>query len=242
MRRFRSVLGPVGAVTAIPAIALVIGVMPAGGALAQEAEAATGQAQAAVETVEPFSLGAISDYSGIIERPLFSRNRRLARTAGGAAAAAIPSAANIRSGQFRLAGVIIMGDEKYALLKHEQDPEYSRVEEGTLFQDWLVEAILPGEVVLSRNGVKDKVALHDNLPSALDKRKAQRKAAVAQRVARRRGSAARRGQGQNNFVRRLSESNATPAPPTGAQARPSILVPPAKTETRRRGPGDETNQ
>ena len=97
------------------------------------------------ETVEPFSLGAISDYSGIIERPLFSRNRRLAGTAGGAATATIPSAANIRSGQFRLAGVIIMGDEKYALLKHEQDPEYSRVEEGTLFQNWLVEAILPGE-------------------------------------------------------------------------------------------------
>lgn len=242
MPRFRSVLGCVGAVIAVTVIGPVIALMAAGGALAQEAEAATGQAQTATETVEPFSLGAISDYSGIIERPLFSRNRRLARTAGGAAAAITPSAANIRSGRFRLAGVIIMGDEKYALLKHEQDPEYTRVEEGVLFQDWLVEAILPGEVVLSRNGVKDKVALHDNLPSALDKRKAQRKAAVAQRVARRRGSAVRRGQSQNNFVRRLTESNTTPAPPTAGQARPSILVPPANTETRRRGPGNETDQ
>ena len=238
MHRFRSLPGPVGAVIAIPVIAL----MAAGGALAQEAEAATGQAQTVAETVEPFSLGAISDYSGIIERPLFSRNRRLARTPGGAAAATLPSAANIRSGQFRLAGVIIMGDKKYALLKHEQDPEYSRVEEGTLFRDWLVEAILPGEVVLSQNGVKDKVALHDNLPSALDKRKAQRKAAVAQRQARRRGSATRRGQDQNNFVRRLPDGNSTSALPSGAQARPSILVPPANTEPPRRGPGNETNQ
>lgn len=238
MRRFRSVFECAGVVIAISVIAL----MAAGGALAQEAEAATGQAQTAVETVEPFSLGAIGDYSAIIERPLFSRNRRLAMTAGGGAAAALPSAANIRSGQFRLAGVIIMGDEKYALLKQEQDPEYSRVEEGTLFQGWLVEAILAGEVVLSRNGVKDKVALHDNLPSALDKRKAQRKAAVAQRVSRRRGSAVRRGQSQNNFVRRLTESNTAPAPLTAGQARPSILVPPANTETRRRGPGTESNQ
>lgn len=174
-------------------------------AAAQEAAAKPSGAALPEDTLEPFNLGSLTDFSTIIERPLFSRDRRLpAATAFSSAAPVVTSRTIVERGRFQLAGVVILGDTKYALLKQSQDADYARVEEGASLHNWHVDAIQPGRVILSQNGVEDIVELAQNVPTEVEKRQSLRKAAAQKRTQRRTLGAKRRAAATDSgFVRSL---------------------------------------
>ncbi|MFQ5534655.1 MAG: hypothetical protein ACE5EM_07540 [Sphingomonadales bacterium] len=221
--------------------ALIVILQPTRAALAAND---TTPAETPVDSLEPFDLGSLSDFSAIIERPVFSRTRRFPHLSRSAPAQTAVRRTTVKQGSFKLAGVVMLGETKYALLKHKDDSEYSRIEEGSTLHNWQLEAIRPGEVVLIHNGLQDIVELSENAPTGVERRKAQRKSVTARQQSARRSSARRRAQqSKSNFVRSLAASGGSRVTMPGAQSpRPatrtqSVRRPATgKTATQQRGP------
>ncbi len=186
---------------ALGAMLIVACVLGAGLAVAAPAGDQAAPAPTDTGMAAPFTLGPLSDYADMVTRPLFSPQRRPPASAP-ANSRATYAPASVQRGRFKLAGVVILGETRYALLKHESDQDFVRIEEGQTIHDWTVTAIRPGEVVLDRRGVRDIVELSANKAPALDKRKAARRKALAKsKIAKARRRAAQRQ--RDNYVRRL---------------------------------------
>jgi len=170
-------------------------------AAAPSGERPSPQTKSETGVPQPFTLGPLDAYADMVNRPLFSPGRRpSASTPGRSTATHAP--VSVHRGRFKLAGVVILGKTRYALLKYESDQDFVRIEEGQTIHDWTVTAIGPGEVVLDRRGVRDVVELSANTVKTIDKRKAaRRKALIKSRKAKARLRAARRQ--RDNYVRRL---------------------------------------
>jgi hypothetical protein len=92
-------------------------------------------------------------YPETAARPLFTPTRR--------PAPADPAAGKIafNRGQFVLQGVIVVGEERTALLKEKTSGKIHRVERGKDVNGIKVEKIEPTEVTLAMNGEQEKLAL-----------------------------------------------------------------------------------
>lgn len=92
-------------------------------------------------------------YPETTARPLFTPTRRPAPPENVAAKPAFSR------GQFVLQGVIVVGQEKTALLKEKASGKVHRVESGKDLNGITVERIDPTEVTLAMGGEKEKIAL-----------------------------------------------------------------------------------
>jgi len=92
-------------------------------------------------------------YAETAARPLWTPTRRPAPPDNTAARPAFTR------GQFVLQGVIVVGDERTALLKEKATGKIHRLESGKEVNGITVEAIQPTEVTLAMGGEKEKVAL-----------------------------------------------------------------------------------
>ena len=104
----------------------------------------------------------LDDFSEIAQRPLFIPSRRPLP----------PNTEPPRPGprtaerhRFTLKGVVIVGDERMAVLVNQRRRSRTvlRVVEGQQIDGWLVEAIMPDRVVLRQGETREEVALRDNL-------------------------------------------------------------------------------
>ncbi len=145
-------------------------------------------------------------YPETAARPLFTPTRRLApvEPSGGKPAFA--------RGQFVLQGVIVVGDQRTALLREKASGRIHRVDRGKDLNGILVESIEPTEVTLASGGERERIALVVQRPEG------------AAKVA---ATAAEPAQGPFGAAAHA----ATPAPAAGAAAPASPTANPARVPT-----------
>ena len=142
---------------AAAAILVVIGVQTGFGTrLAPNGSPAPGKAPPVAEAklVPPIVAQAPEQaFPEMAARPLFTPTRRPAPpepTAGKSA---------FQRGQYVLQGVIVVGDQRTALLKEKTSGKIHRVDRGNEVNGITVEAVEPTEVTLASGGEREKVAL-----------------------------------------------------------------------------------
>lgn len=104
---------------------------------------------------DPFALPPIESYAEVTGRPLFSSTRRPAP----------PQAAqrgSLEPASLVLTGVILVGEDRTALVQEAMSPKPTRLKEGQEIQGWLVRSILPDRIVIRRGTVEQEVKLHDD--------------------------------------------------------------------------------
>lgn len=103
-----------------------------------------------------FSMPALSAFSEVVARPVFSRTRRPGAAAGMVAA----------SSSFTLVGIILAPADRHALLGFGQPRKLFRVSEGQEVGGWTVEAILPDKVIVRHADVREEVSAKDHSRTA----------------------------------------------------------------------------
>ena len=133
-------------------------------------------AEAAIATAKPGDAAgeaAVPAYAVIAARPVFSMTRRppeprpVVVQPAPAPVPVAPAALReppVKTGQFKLVGVVIMNGEKRALVRNGREEELLRVAEGDEIDGWAVERIEPDTIRLMKRGVVDVVLLYDNKP------------------------------------------------------------------------------
>jgi general secretion pathway protein N len=86
-----------------------------------------------------FSLPALRSFATVSDHPLFSPDRRPARSADNSGAWS----------SFTLAGIIITSQSREALVAHGKPPTIAHVVEGQTIDGWTVSAIYPDHVVFT---------------------------------------------------------------------------------------------
>ncbi len=107
-----------------------------------------------------FTMKPPDDFSEIARRPLFIPSRR-----------PLPpdtepprqAPRKVERRRFTLKGVVIVADERMAVLQRRRSRKVLRVVEGQQIDGWLVEAIMPDRVVLRQGETREEVALRDIL-------------------------------------------------------------------------------
>jgi general secretion pathway protein N len=96
-------------------------------------------APAAQNPIPP--LGPLQAYAAVIERPLFTQSRRPPPEDGGAQPAA--------EGTLSVAGILISGGERIALIRRDTERKLTRVREGQSLGDWTIRSIAADRVTLA---------------------------------------------------------------------------------------------
>ncbi len=109
-----------------------------------------------------FSLPPLAAYSVIVERPLFSTQRRPPAEEVEAPKTAKPTPPS----RFILTGVLISADERLVLLRRVGSETIIRASEGDEIEGWRIEVIAANSVVLRQGDVVEEIALDDAAPSA----------------------------------------------------------------------------
>ncbi len=133
-----------------------------------------------------FTMKPLDDFSEIARRPLFIPSRRPLPPD---TEPPRPSSRSRKAERYRftLKGVVIVDDERMAVLQRGRGRTVLRAVEGEIIDGWLVEAILPDRVVLRQGETREEVVLRDmfNAPSRAKVRKVvpgKRTAPAAKRV------------------------------------------------------------
>ena len=109
-----------------------------------------------------FTMKPLGDFSEIARRPLFIPSRRPLPPD---TEPPRPGPRKAECHRFTLKGVVIVGDERMAVLviQRRRIRTVLRVVEGQQIDGWLVEAILPDRVVLQQGETREEVVLRDIL-------------------------------------------------------------------------------
>lgn len=109
-----------------------------------------------------FTMKPLDDFSEIAQRPLFIPSRRPLPPD---TEPPRPGPRKAERHRFTLKGVVIVGDERMAVLviQRRRSRTVLRVVEGQQIDGWLVEAIMPDRVVLRQGETREEVALRDIL-------------------------------------------------------------------------------
>lgn len=126
---------------------------------AEEEDGAGSVDEGEVKAGDDFTLPPLSEFSAIVERPLFTRDRRPAPPSETATTAAG------QDGQapFQLSGVMIAGSRRVALLQSRSSPKTVRVEEGETIEGWKVVTIRPQVVTLKSGTNSEELRLPDRI-------------------------------------------------------------------------------
>ena len=107
-----------------------------------------------------FTMKPLDDFSEIAQRPLFIPSRRPLPPD---TEPPRPGPRKAERHRFTLKGVVIVADERMAVLQRRRGRTVLRVVEGQQIDGWLVEAIMPDHVVLRQGETREEVALRDIL-------------------------------------------------------------------------------
>ncbi len=103
-----------------------------------------------------FTMKPLDDFTEIARRPLFIPSRRPLPPA-----TEPPRPRMVERHRFTLTGVVIVADERMAVLQRRRSRKVLRVVEGQQIDRWLVEAIMPDRVVIRQGEMRVEVALRD---------------------------------------------------------------------------------
>lgn len=106
-----------------------------------------------------FALAERETFSETITRPLFMPNRQPAGMADAPAAAPSARAARPNANRYTLSAVIIIDDERIALVTDTATGDSNRVREGESFAGWQMEAIHDDSAVLSNGDTTEELSL-----------------------------------------------------------------------------------
>lgn len=122
---------------------------------------AGGVARAAEEPAEPaFVARPLSDFQRMLERPLFSANRRLADSTGDDAVSSADEQ-QLRE-NWRLTGVLIEPRRQLALFSQLKGESHLQLESGAVLDNnWVLELIAADHVVLQRGDQRVEILLYD---------------------------------------------------------------------------------
>ncbi len=114
----------------------------------------------------------LDSYDEILNRPIFSRTRRPPKGRPIPNQAVVPTTEQyIKTGQYRLLGVLIEEGRPIALVRDARSGETTRVTVGEKIGGWDVVAIHPEALSLKQGTVTDEIMLRDNVLSSTEKRR-----------------------------------------------------------------------
>ena len=105
------------------------------------------------KTIKPFDLPPISDFTSIIERPLFEADRRPESIDGGGQNEIVtPQSApgNGDAGNMILSAIVLADDKAIALVQTKTDHKIHRLETGETIGGWTIKKIKNKEIILSK--------------------------------------------------------------------------------------------
>lgn len=137
-----------------------------------------GSAPAAASPAPLFVLAARENFSETLTRPLFMPNRE-PPAAESESALPAPRAARPNANRYALSAIIIVDDERIALLMDTATGSVSRVREGDSLAGWRVEEIHAGGAVLSNGDTREELSLRTFGAPVLVPRSPKRRAADA---------------------------------------------------------------
>lgn len=122
------------------------------------------QRKLASAIVDPaqFRLPPLSNYAVVTERPLFSESRRPLLEAA--------SAGDAQSAMFTLVGIVMTGNDRYAVIQHGRPPHLDRAREGQELDGWTIHSIQPDRVVFQRDAQRFDLKFRDGTPPAVSGR------------------------------------------------------------------------
>jgi len=106
-----------------------------------------------------FALARRETFSETLTRPLFMPNRQPAGVGDAPAAAPAARAARPNANRYTLSAVIIIDDERIALVTDTATGDSNRVREGESFAGWQMEAIHDDSAVLSNGDTREELSL-----------------------------------------------------------------------------------
>jgi hypothetical protein len=106
-----------------------------------------------------FAMPSESSFTAVLQRPLFSANRRPVHDAASAKASLAASA------DFTLIGVVISGHERYALVRPSSGDGIQRVKEGGELTGWSAVSIGSDRVLLRQGTLQREVVLDYKVPA-----------------------------------------------------------------------------
>lgn len=158
MRRSRATIWLLLSLMALTAVVIMELQYPIGGGV--ERQAASGeQARAEDLPVALFALGEREAFSETLGRPLFMPNRLPPATDTVEASLPATRAARPNANRYALTAVIIVDNERIALLTDTATGGLNRVREGDSFAGWQVETIHADSAVLSNGDTREELAL-----------------------------------------------------------------------------------
>jgi hypothetical protein len=113
-----------------------------------------------------FALADRDSFSETLSRPLFMPNRQPVGDAAAPAAAPAARAARPNANRYTLSAVIIIDDERIALVTDTATGGSSRVREGESLAGWQVKAIRDDSAVLSNGDTTEELSLRTFAPPA----------------------------------------------------------------------------
>ena len=124
---------------------------------------------AALPAQPSYAMAPMEDFSAILERPLFSPNRRPPAEGVAAVVAREPEL------QVTLVGVIISSEEQIAIVKLKDGNRFARLSLGDSFQGWILDSIEPSRITFRRGDVEEHVELTYDLPPPVQKPKRRKR-------------------------------------------------------------------
>ncbi|MHA1537282.1 MAG: hypothetical protein ACTSUD_06980 [Alphaproteobacteria bacterium] len=116
-----------------------------------------------------YSAAPMADYLAILERPLFSPNRRPPAEGVAAVASSQPQL------QVTLVGVIISSEEKIAVVRLKDATSFARLSVGDSFQGWVLNSIEPSRITFQRGDVEEHIELTYDVPPPVQKPKRRKR-------------------------------------------------------------------
>ena len=123
------------------------------------------------ETLHLVTMSPQSDYDELVQRALFSPDRKPKDPAQQIKTSIRGKA----SENWLLAGVVISGTESYVMFSEKQGQRRLKLELGMQFDEWKVESISADQVVLIKNGERDTLYLLVSEPKKKSKRIVRKK-------------------------------------------------------------------
>jgi hypothetical protein len=110
-------------------------------------------------SMPPFTLADRETFSETLERPLFMPNRQVPEVAAAEPAAPVRETPTPQANRYALSAIIIVDDERVALLTDTATGGASRVKEGESISGWQVEEIRAQSAVLTKGDTREELPL-----------------------------------------------------------------------------------
>lgn len=135
-------------------------------------ELATTASLSNMEVLEPGEMRSKNNYDEVVERALFSPDRKPVAVVQQQQGASL-SKGRV-SEHWLLAGVVISGDSNYAIFGEKEGERHIKLEEGMSLDQWQLNSVTAKQVILTKDGEEDTLDLLVSVPKEKVRRPVRR--------------------------------------------------------------------